>query len=178
MRILSAILFFALLLGCAATKKAQTPSKVAAHKMEEKSLPAGQFDESFDPLTLEDDDITIRKQNNLMQKQADYLKNISTATSRQNIPDSLKSYKEVDGFRIQVFAGRDIQAATMAETKAKEDFEKKGLKVYLIFEAPFYKVRVGDFTDRNEAENARDLAKRLGYKSAFVARSKVKVVTE
>ena len=177
MKTLIAILSFFLIMGCAATKKVNAPSeKQKAATV--KNLPAGQYDESFDPLTLEDDDITIQKQNNLLQKQAKYLKNLSSASGRQTVPDSLKTFKETDGFRVQIFAGRDIQAATMAETKAKEDFEPKGYKVYLIFEAPFYKVRIGDFTDRNEAENARDLAKKLGYKSAFVARSKVQVAQQ
>ncbi len=177
MRVFIAFVSFALLFGCASVKKTQAPVS-GTEKKEVKSATSGQYDESFDPLTLEDDDITIQKRSALLHKQADYLKNLSAATTKQTIPDSLKQYKEVDGFRVQIFAGRDIQAATMAETQAREDFEKHGLKVYLIFEAPFYKVRVGDFTDRNEAENARDLAKRLGYKSAFVARSKVKVAVE
>ena len=174
MKILIAILSFTLLMGCAATKKVNAPSGRKS-KTTVKTLPIGQYDESFDPLTLEDDDITIQKRNDLLQKETQHLKNNSKITSETTIPDSLKTYKEADGYRVQIFAGRDIQAATMAETRAKEDFEPKGYKVYLIFEAPFYKVRIGDFTDRNDAENVRDLAKGIGYKSAFVARSKVKV---
>lgn len=177
MRLLIFILSFALFTGCAAVKKTQAPASTSGKKTVT-SKPAGPYDESFDPLTLEDDDITIHKQTDLMQKQSASVKNLSQTTPHKAIPDSLQRYKEVDGFRVQVFAGRDIQAATMAETQARADFEKQGLKVYLIFEAPFYKVRVGDFTDRNDAENARDLARRLGYKSAFVARSKVKVAVE
>ncbi len=168
---------FILLVGCAATKKTQVPVETK-NQAKIKTPAPGQYDESFDPLSLEDDDITIQRNNAAMQSQSKALQNIPSGTASASIADSLQSYKEVDGFRVQIFAGRDIQAATMTETDAREIFAKKGMHVYLIFEAPFYKVRVGDFIDRNEAENARDLAKSLGYKSAFVVRSKVRVAQE
>ncbi len=166
-----------LLASCAAIKKTQVPAEKAA-KTSVSSVAAGKYDESFDPLTLEDDDITIRKHNVPVAPQSSAIGKSAPDQTTNAVPDSLMTYKEADGYRVQIFAGRDIQAATMTETDARAVFTPKGLHVYLIFEAPFYKVRVGDFTDRNEAENARDLAKSLGYKSAFVVRSKVRVAQE
>lgn len=176
MRILISFIIFIFLMSCAASKKVMPP---AEKKNETSVAQTAKYDESFDPLSLEDNDIVIEKRAHQTASPKAPLKDVRTTFgNKETIPDSLLSYKEADGFRVQIFAGRNIEAATMAEAKAKEDFEKKGYKVYLIFEAPFYKLRVGDFTDRNDAENLRSLAKSLGYKSAFVVRSKVKVAQQ
>jgi len=169
MRFFVVFLIFAFFMGCATSRKTTT----APQKSEETLLQSTKYDESFDPLSLEDDDIVIEKR---VQPTVTSTPVKQTNKSEQNtLPDSLLSYRQTDGFRVQIFAGRSIEAATMAETKAKQDFEPKGYKVYLIFEAPFYKLRVGDFTDRNDADLLRSLAKSMGYKAAFVVRSKVNV---
>ncbi len=169
MRFVILFLIFVFFMGCAASRKTVTEPR----KSEETSVKSTQFDESFDPLSLEDDDIVIEKRVQPTTTSAP-AKQISQ-DEQNTLPDSLLSFRQTDGFRVQIFAGRSIEAATMAEAKAKEDFEPKGYKVYLIFEAPFYKLRVGDFTDRNDADLLRSLAKSMGYKAAFVVRSKVNV---
>ncbi len=167
------LLTFVLLFGCAASKKVTTP---APAKTASKVTSNSPYDESFDPLSLEDDDIVIEKQVHEPVSPKTPLKNVGTEQNTKSpIPDSLITYHQADGFRVQIFAGRNIEVATMAQAQAKENFTKRGINVYLIFEAPFYKLRIGDFTNRDEAEKLRTLAKRLGYKSAFIARSKVKV---
>lgn len=41
-------------------------------------------------------------------------------------------------------------------------------KVYIIFELPNYKLRVGDFINRKEAENIQKKIVQLGYRTAWV----------
>ncbi len=167
----------ALFSGCAGAKKQVAP---AAEETVEQPLAEGQFDESFDPLSLDDDDIVIKRTHAMegISNQPMESLTFQPANREQNteaIPDSLITYHEVDGFRVQIFAGRNVEAATMTKTKALADFELYNQKVYFIFEAPFYKIRVGDFTDRTKAEKARELARKLGYREAFVVKSKVRV---
>ncbi len=174
-KIIFSLLLLIFLMSCAASKK----EVLKKEKTQAKTITPGQFDESFDPLSLEDDDIVIEKnvRTNLTPKTA--LEGVTTPSgNRETIPDSLLTYKEVDGYRVQIFAVRSVEAATYAKAKAKENFQPQGQKVYLIFEAPFYKLRVGDFKDRNQAEKFRNLAKKMGYKEAFVVRSKVRVVED
>ena len=58
----------------------------------------------------------------------------------------------LDGFRIQIYSGSGVSAkaeAQAAEKKFSEMYPKE--KVYVIYNAPFWRVRVGDFRYRSEA---------------------------
>lgn len=54
------------------------------------------------------------------------------------------------GFRVQIYNGNDRTKASEAKMK----FIKKhpGIRSYIVFNNPQYRVRVGDFTTREEAE--------------------------
>lgn len=151
-----------LLMSCAAGQK---ETKTEADKTVEES---GGYDESFDPQTLEDDDIVIERKNNGKQREA-----VTHTKAVETVSDSAADYREADGFRVQIFATRDIEAATLTQQKAIEQFGGMNYKTYLIFEAPFYKVRIGDAVERAEADKIRDAAKELGFDQAFTVRSRV-----
>jgi len=55
----------------------------------------------------------------------------------------------VPGYRIQLYAGKDEMSARELKKKAIMRFEEN---VYLIFEAPFWKIQVGDFENRRDAD--------------------------
>ncbi len=174
LKYLGILLIFLYLFGCAGVKKQTVP---VAKEEAVSEVPAGAYDESFDPLSLEDDDLVIERHTPAVSQSSSALHKTPVVSEKTGkaLPDSLIDYEEVNGYRLQIFAGRSVEAATLAKTKAMEDFAPYGQKVYFIFEAPFYKIRIGDFRDRTQAEKARDLAKQMGYKEAFVVRSKVKV---
>lgn len=58
--------------------------------------------------------------------------------------------QSIPGYRIQIYFGSTRTEAL----SAKADFIRKypDLKIYMIYEQPNYKIRVGDFTTRYEAE--------------------------
>ena len=173
------LMAFALSLFFSCTAQKELAKPVAEQKTQAIAA-AGQFDESFDPLSLEDDDIVIKRNTKLEPSGNPAMEplDIKSGVQKENeqtLPDSLISYQELDGFRVQIFAGRSVETATMTKSKAINDFAPYKQKVYFIFEAPFYKIRIGDFTERSKAEKARELARKLGYKEAFVVRSKVRV---
>lgn len=149
-------------MGCGAGKKTLDTSGAG-----EKEKSEG-YDESFDPLTLDDDDITIQKKsdNGAIEEQI---------TSDSVTPDQAEQTgkREIDGWRVQILATKNIENATLVHQEASDQFALSDLKVYLIFEAPLYKVRVGDAATRNEAETVRELARDYGYVEAFAVRSKV-----
>jgi len=70
-------------------------------------------------------------------------------------------------------ATNNIGTASLTEQEATARFGPQGFKVYLVFEAPLYKIRVGDCLERNAAEELRDKAKDFGYGGAFVVKSKI-----
>lgn len=144
------------LISCAATKETVKEEPPAKQKAE--------FDESFDPLSLDDDDIVIEGQSKIEEN----LAIAETNGANQDLP-----FQEVDGFRVQILATDNIETASLVEQEASDRFGRGGHKIYLIFEAPLYKIRVGDIRERFNAEELRDLAKQYGYKGAFIVKSKV-----
>jgi hypothetical protein len=146
-----------LLVSCAGTQQAIEEEPI-------KEAPP-QFDESFDPLSLNDDDIVIAA--------------AATALSEENAP-SVKSeepriQKEITGFRVQILATKNIETASLFEQEASERFEAMGHHTYLIFEAPLYKIRLGDCQERSEAETLRDTALEYGYRESFIVKCKIQV---
>ena len=64
-----------------------------------------------------------------------------------------KKYPVFQGYRIQILKASGNDALALTE-EAKAKFMKKyaGATVYLTFDEPYYRVRVGDFRTRLEAE--------------------------
>jgi cell division septation protein DedD len=135
-------------------------------KAKEKS---GKYDETFDPLSLDDDDIVVTKKEEPVSEQKPK-ENTQKESGNEHI-----ALLESEGFRVQIFATRSIETATLAQQKAVDQFSDSGYKVYLVFEAPLYRIRIGDAVSRSDAEDIRDLAKERGYDEAFIVRSKIMV---
>ena len=90
-----------------------------------------------------------------------------------SIPDSKNDLnqetKEV--FRIQIF---ESSVASIARAEAKRFQNILGDTVYKDFETPLYKLRIGNFQNRKNAEEAVESISRLGAKDAWIIRTKVK----
>jgi hypothetical protein len=152
-----------LLVGCASSSKVQTDNGKSASKL------PGKYDESFDPTTLDDDDIEIGREANdtgISQSAEKPDKAVETEKVLMN---------EVEGYRVQILATKSIETATLQQQKAIDRFSAYNYKIYLIYEAPFYRLRMGDAANLKDAEIIRDLAKDQGYDEAFPVRSKVVV---
>ena len=78
-----------------------------------------------------------------------------------------------DGYRVQVFSGVEQAAARSVEGKLeRSEYARYG--VYVVYEAPQYKVRLGDFGSREEALRLCEQVKSQGFPDAWVVRSQVK----
>jgi hypothetical protein len=130
-----------------------------------KDLPQQNYDESFDPLTLQDDELVIVPDSIRTSKDAGETSSV--------LPGQASVPNEAEGFRVQIMATNNIGTASLTEQEASARFGSQGFKVYLVFEAPLYKVRVGDCLERTAAEELRDKAKEFGYGGAFVVKSKI-----
>ena len=78
-----------------------------------------------------------------------------------------RAIKEV--FRIQIF---ESSVASIARAEAKRFQNILGDTVYTDFETPLYKLRIGNFKNRKNAEKAVELISRLGAKDAWIIRTK------
>lgn len=80
--------------------------------------------------------------------------------------------KIVGGYRIQLFAGR-LQSDALA---IKTNIESQvSVPVFLIYEAPQYKVRLGNFPERDDAMALCRQLRRKGFPGAWVVRSQIEV---
>jgi len=80
----------------------------------------------------------------------------------------------IDGFRIQIFEESGNKSSTHAKEVMAEFSDKyPKIPVYLTWQAPNFKVRVGDYGTRMEAEGFLNKIKR-DYPIAWVIRDKIK----
>jgi cell division septation protein DedD len=76
------------------------------------------------------------------------------------------------GYRVQLFAS---SSEAVARQRADEFARVFAEPVYLDYEGLLYKVRVGDFVSRDEAEALRRRVAEAGYDGAFVVETEVYV---
>lgn len=80
----------------------------------------------------------------------------------------------IDGYRIQIFEESGNKSSTLAREVMAEFSEKyPDIGVYLTWKAPNFKVRVGDFNSRMEAEGFLNKIKK-DYPIAWVIKDKIK----
>ena len=152
------IILLILISGCATTQRATKEEGKPDETM-------AAIDESFNPATLDDDEITIKKKES-SESASNY--DLSTLDYTDTIEDP---DKELSGYRVQICAVSD-------ENKAREIQRDAILKfvdqVYLIYDSPYYKVRVGNCVTRFEADLLQRTAVEKGFEDAWVVRTKVK----
>jgi hypothetical protein len=122
--------------------------------------------EDFDPLTLRDDDIEVPPPADAVEAQDEPEESpLITPTDEDRM-----SGETVQGFRVQLLATRDEIQANEVKKSAIFSFEEG---VYLVFEAPYFRLRIGDCRTRNEAEVLRDEAVEKGFDDAWIVPAKV-----
>ena len=93
-------------------------------------------------------------------------------TSQLKMIDSLRSIQvsTKEGYRLQLF-----ESSTVDEAKKVMAKYGKSLKdtLYLVFDAPLYKVQYGDFVTKNQVENARINLRKRGFKNIWIIRSRI-----
>jgi hypothetical protein len=81
--------------------------------------------------------------------------------------------RSVAGYRLQVINTSDRNAAISAKTKIYQLYPE--LKAYLLYQAPYFRLRVGNFTDKDDAEDYRKSLSREFPNSVFLVRDTVEV---
>ena len=81
----------------------------------------------------------------------------------------------IDGFRIQIFMESGNDAVELANA-AMEEFKEKypEMPIYLVFGQPYYRLRVGDFRTRLEAEKAYQTISQ-DYKKSFITSDRIQL---
>ncbi len=86
-------------------------------------------------------------------------------------PDSIRADSvtgPIEVFRVEIFTSRLYGEANREQAIAQEIFR---LPIHLDYEVPYYRLRVGDFATRGEAEQMVEGIRSVGYSTAWVARA-------
>ncbi len=159
------ILFFfpaiALLLsGCSSSENLQTESPSADAQKEQK-VPLSRYEREFNPSAFDDEITEIEKQHVIEQAKAAELQH-----------DSLIVESEfLQGYRIQIFASSSIDEANAMRLTASQHITDDSL--YVVFDPPVYKVRVGDFRTRAEANQRLGVIIGEGFTDAWVVGDRI-----
>ena len=91
-----------------------------------------------------------------------------------------KAYIRHQGFRVQVFSGNDQRTSKEEAFKREKEINESipELTTYVNFDAPFWRLRVGDFNARDEAyETQRQLMQLFpNYrKEMYIVREEIKI---
>ena len=93
-------------------------------------------------------------------------------TSQLKMIDSLRGVQvsTKEGYRLQLF-----ESSTVDEAKKVMAKFGKSLKdtLYLVFDAPLYKVHYGDFVTKNQVEDVKIKLRKKGFKNIWIVRSRI-----
>ncbi len=93
-------------------------------------------------------------------------------TSQLKILDSLKIINKSTrtGYRVQVYETSSVEKANEILKKFKSILNDS---LYVIFEAPLYKVHYGNFIKKDDAEELKKNLMKKGYKNIWVVKSRI-----
>jgi hypothetical protein len=92
-----------------------------------------------------------------------------TSSATANLP--LQPPDLTQGYRVQIFATTTYDDATRMKAAVEAQFADEWF--YLVYDAPTYKLRGGNFRERYEADRFARLLSEKGYKDGWVVPEKV-----
>jgi|GEM_PF-413350 len=186
--LISGIIF----LGCSTSSQSKPPVKIdeRVNIQPEPRYADTAINEDFDPTTLNDNEIDInelmldkKRQNGKKvplkalsedQKAINLNENINT---NPDFDDSTLIFREkemISGWRVQICAISNEKRAREIWKQAENIFEKyENYHVYFTYDSPYYKVRVGDFTSRYNADRLLQIATENNFPDAWVVKTNV-----
>ena len=144
-----------------------------------RTVPTEADDRGYDPLELSEDKevvpVTHPKSGHISGQTAFVevtdLRQDSSLTVVSPEPEEIDSLGG-QAFRVQLFTSKVYGDARAASVVAEEIFDRP---VFLDYEVPYFKVRVGNFGDREKAEEYLLRAKSAGYPDAWVVAVNIRV---
>ncbi len=154
-----------LVVGCGAGEETTRPTAPAAtrpQKKESEKHPLAYYESTLRPAMFDAEVDSVRR---VHEEERERL--------ALDIPrDSLVLQEEsILGFRIQLASSSSIDDAAAVKVAAQTLFLTD--TVYVVYDPPVYKVRVGDFTTRLDANQRLPLVQEGGYPDAWIVPDKV-----
>ena len=92
--------------------------------------------------------------------------------SQLKIIDSLRNIqiKTKEGYRLQLFESSTVDEANKTMMKYGRSLKDS---IYLVFDAPLYKIQYGDFVTKDQAGLVKEELRKKGYKKVWIVRSRI-----
>ena len=161
---LFAFLFAAFVLaltGCGPSGSSQKESPGAALEREQR-VPLSRYEKTFNPSEYDDEIAEIQKQHVMEEEKA-------ASGLRQD--SVVVESSSMQGYRIQIFSTGNIDEANAMRLTAVQRLTEDS--IYVMFDPPVYKVRIGDFRTRAEANQKLGAITALGFADAWVVGDKI-----
>jgi hypothetical protein len=152
-----------LMIGCTSSKPFLIKEKPKYEQPTEKKLLLSEYEATLNPVEFDQEIEIVQKAQSDEQKQQNPLE----------IPkDSMIVQEEVvQGFRIQIFSSSNVDETTLMKNLALEKFV--GDSIYVVYDAPVYKLRIGDFVNRYEANQRLPEFVEKGYRDAWIVPDRI-----
>jgi hypothetical protein len=154
---------FLLLAGCRpleqSRREEEAPSSV---RKEEPKAPLSTYEKTFNPARYDQEIRDVQGTHEITEGKG-------TVRSEE---DSLVVESEIaQGFRIQIFATPNIDEANAMKMAAAQSVIEDS--IYVVFDPPLYKVRLGDFQTRVEANQKLATLVDKGFPDAWVVSDRI-----
>lgn len=157
LRCLQFVVLALLVNGCATSKLGWKPQPGG-----ETQPDTPRYVEDFDPKTLHGQELLITR--TLDESETEAASKTAKPAVQANADEAQGT---VMGYRVQLKAGKNEAAIIEEKQKAMMKFN---VPVYVEFDTPQYKLRIGDCLTEHEANLLRDRARRNGYVEAWRVR--------
>jgi hypothetical protein len=153
------VLLLSAAIGCASPREAERDN--TSLDTDAKGEPAEKYERLFNPA---DYDPSLAAIENLAR---------SDTTGRSSDDSSAPPILEetIPGFRVQVLSTTEFD--TVNAIKLALSTLPENLGIYVIFDSPYYKLRVGDFHSRPDANQLLKSLFKLGYADAWIVADRV-----
>lgn len=149
-------LLIILLVGCKTTKEIE--KKDDSDRLLREFLT--KYEKTFDPSDY-DEDIQLVLEEEKREREAIEAAKVITIAPPETIP----------GFRVQILFTPEIDQANQVRDEVTSILPEEWS--YVVYDAPYYKIRIGNFKDRAEANLMVRRLVGLGYKDAWVVPDKI-----
>jgi hypothetical protein len=147
----STALLFCFITGCAGSKESEV-RKIPAASVKDF---LAKYEKTFNPSQYDPDLSLIRQEENEQYTALEAVK-MMTTVAPETIP----------GFRIQVLFTQEIDQANQLRDSIETLLPQEW--AYIIYDAPYYKVRVGNYEERNEANPLLKRLNTMGFRDAWI----------
>ncbi len=147
--------------GCGSSSGSQKVASTISDEPEQR-VPLSRYEKTFNPSQYDDEIIEIQRQHTIEQEKA------AGELGRDSV---VVESTFTQGYRIQIFATGNIDEANAMRLTAAQRITEDSL--YVVYDPPVYKVRIGDFPTRAEANQKLTTVIGQGFSDAWVVGDRI-----